>query len=120
MEHGIDNIILGALKEAGLLHQTYLGSEHLLLAILKDEKLAITQLLNGYGMSYYKVRLDLLELNYCYGLVSERSGYSKSVEKIMKECHSSDSILTTMMKQKDSLACCLLERYSIPIEKVIN
>ncbi|MDD3049417.1 MAG: Clp protease N-terminal domain-containing protein [Bacilli bacterium] len=116
----VDLIIMDAINEAGLLHQTYLGSEHLLLAILKNEKLQITKLLNEYGMTYKNVRLDLLELNYYFGKMSQQSGYSQAVINIIANCDTSSSMIVELMSSQDTLANSLLKRYAIPIEKVVN
>lgn len=116
----VDMIIMDAINEAGLLHQTYLGSEHLLLAILKNEKLQITKLLNEYGMTYQNVRTDILELNYYCGKLPQQNGYSHVVIDIISNCDSSSSMIVEIMNAQDSLANSLLERYAIPMEKVVN
>lgn len=116
----VDMIIMDAINEAGLLHQTYLGSEHLLLAILKNEKLSITKLLNAYGMTYQNVRMDILALNYYCGSLPAHSGYSHAVIDIIANCDSPSSMIIEIMGSQDSLANSLLERYAIPMEKVVN
>lgn len=120
MLNEIDSVIVDALKEAGDLHQTYLGSEHLLLAILKNNRLAVTGLLKSYGMSYASVRQDILELNYYYGTLSHNCGYSQAVQHILEEASNCQSIILEMLRQKDSLAFCLLHSYEIFIENVMN
>lgn len=45
-------IIKSAKREMSELKHPYVGSEHLLLAILKDNKLEVTKLLNKYGIFY--------------------------------------------------------------------
>lgn len=120
MKMEVDTIVMDAINEAGLLHQTYLGSEHLLLAILKNNQFRITKLLNQHGMNYANVRNDVLELNYQYGSIPTTSGYSFAVIQILKKCDSSTSMIIEMLLEKDSLANSLLQRYAIPIEKLIN
>lgn len=120
MEIEVDMIIMDAINEAGLLHQTYLGSEHLLLAILRNEKLQITKLLNEYGMTYQSVRTDVVELNYYCGKLPQQTGYSHAVINIIANCDTSSSMLMELMETQDTLANSLLKRYAIPMEKVVN
>lgn len=120
MENENDAIIMQALKEAGEMHNTYLGSEHLLLAILKNQTFYITQLLNAYGMNYNKVRKDLLSLNACYGLSAGCEGTSPIVNEIMKQCEDSSSMILAMLQSKECLASCILEQYHIPIENLMH
>ncbi|NBK96842.1 MAG: hypothetical protein EOM50_02260 [Erysipelotrichia bacterium] len=116
----IDMIIIDAINEAGMLHQSYLGSEHLLLAILHNEHLQITKLLNAYGMTYHNVRTDIVELNYYCGQLFSQQGYSHAVIDIIANCESSTSMILAIIKTQDSLANSLLTRYAIPMEKVVN
>lgn len=120
MFNEIDSVIVDALDEASQLHQTYLGSEHILLAILKKEYLPITCLLNAYGMSYNSVRQDIVELNYYYGTLSCNKGFSKAVQQIFKSANTTFALILEMLNQKDSLAFCLLNSYEIYIENVMN
>lgn len=120
MFNEVDKIIVDAIEEAGLLHNSYLGSEHLLLAILRNEKLPITRLLNTYGMRYNKVRMDLIQLNYNYGFLSDNSGYSECVKQILHHCENGSSIIMEMMNIEECLGACILSQYAIPMEKVMN
>lgn len=116
----VDKIILDAINEAGKLNNTYLGSEHLLLAILKNEKLMITQLLNTYGVKYNKVFSDLIQLNYSYGFLSNTTGYSECVKQILKDSDNGSSMILEMLHLEECLAACILLQYAIPMEKVMN
>lgn len=120
MENENDAIIMQALKEAGEMHNTYLGSEHLLLAILRNPTFTITRLLNAYGMNYQKVRKDLITLNSCYGLSVGCDGASPIVNEIIKECEDSSSMVMVMLQSKECLANCILEQYHIPMENLMH
>lgn len=54
-------IIVGAKKEMVDLRHPYVGSEHLLLAILKKTTLNITKMLNEYGVTYENFRARLID-----------------------------------------------------------
>lgn len=115
-----DELIVVALKEAAELHNTYLGSEHLLLAILKNDKLAITQLLHTYGIRYHTVRNDILSLNYHCGLYAKQNGYSPVVQKILSNSEDSTSLLLAMLKESDCLGTCILNQYNFEKECMMH
>ena len=103
MNFECDKIIVDALKEAGNLRNTYLGSEHLLLAILKNKDFYITQLLNAYGMYYEKIRKDILYLNYQYGLGEQFEGYSPVVSSIVRKSEDAFSMVLVMLKESECI-----------------
>ena len=53
-------LILNAKKEMYELNHPYVGSEHLLLAILNNNNLDITKVLNSYGINYDNFREELI------------------------------------------------------------
>lgn len=55
-------IIVGAKKEMFELKHPYVGSEHLLLSILKEKNLEITKILNEYGITYELFREELVKV----------------------------------------------------------
>ena len=55
-------LIVMAKKEMSELKHPYVGSEHLLLAILKNDKLEVTKLLNKYGINYLDYRKEIIKV----------------------------------------------------------
>lgn len=55
-------LLVMAKKEMYDLKHPYVGSEHLLLAILKNKKLDITKFLNEFGINYENFRNELIEV----------------------------------------------------------
>lgn len=55
-------VLLNAKKEMTSLRHPYVGSEHLLLAILSDDKLDVTTKLNEYGINYQKFRDEVIKI----------------------------------------------------------
>ena len=55
-------ILLMAKKEMLELKHPYVGSEHLLLAILHNKDLVITQLLEEYGITYKKYKDEIIKV----------------------------------------------------------
>ncbi len=55
-------ILLTAKKEMAMLKHPYVGSEHLLLAILHNPKLKVTQVLNEYNITYEDFRGEILRI----------------------------------------------------------
>ena len=53
-------LILNAKKEMYELHHPYVGSEHLMLAILNNRNLEITKILNTYGINYDCFKEELI------------------------------------------------------------
>ena len=56
-----ESILEGALREARSMGHTYVGSEHLLLAILSEKKCAGAGLLESHGLHAARVRSAILE-----------------------------------------------------------
>ena len=54
-------LIINAKKEMLELKHPYVGSEHLLLAILNNTDLYVTKILNGYGIYYDEFRKELID-----------------------------------------------------------
>ncbi len=55
-------VLIMAKKEMQELKHPYVGTEHLLLAILKNEKLEITKILNEYKIDYNSFRNELIKV----------------------------------------------------------
>ena len=55
-------ILLNAKKEMAALKHPYVGSEHLLLAILSDKDGEVTQKINEYGINYDMFKKEVLKI----------------------------------------------------------
>jgi len=55
-------VLIMAKKEMTMLKHPYVGSEHLLLAILHDDSLAVTKILNGYNINYVNYRDEIIKI----------------------------------------------------------
>ena len=55
-------LIVQAKKEMYELKHPYVGSEHLFLAILRDEDLDITKLLNKWGIFYFNFKEEIIKI----------------------------------------------------------
>lgn len=55
-------VLLLAKKEMNELKHPYVGSEHLLLAILHNRQFSVTKLLESYGINYDKFRNELIKI----------------------------------------------------------
>lgn len=103
-----DEIIVEALNEASALHTSYIGSEHVLLAILKNSSYPITKVLNGYGIYYQTIKNEL------YYLEEENfNGYSPVIKEILSQCKNSTDMILYFMKKEDCVAGMLLKQYKI-------
>jgi len=58
----VTNIMKIAGEEARDMGNNYIGSEHLLLAILKDSDTQLCQLISAQGVCYYQMKEDLMVL----------------------------------------------------------
>lgn len=119
MNFECDKIIVDALKEAGELRNTYLGSEHLLLAILKNQSFYITQILNSYGMYYESIRKEVLYFNYQYGL-GKFQGYSPVVSNIVRKSEDACSMVLAMINEGPCMAKELLMQYQISFDHIVS
>lgn len=55
-------VLIMAKKEMTMLKHPYVGSEHLLLAILHDDSLLVTKILNGYNINYINYRDEIIKI----------------------------------------------------------
>lgn len=55
-------VLIMAKKEMTMLKHPYVGSEHLLLAILHDDSLLVTKILNGYNINYVNYRDEIIKI----------------------------------------------------------
>lgn len=58
----VQKILVLAKKEMSLLKHPYVGSEHLLLAILHNDNLDITKFLNKYNINYSSFKNEVIRV----------------------------------------------------------
>lgn len=104
-----DEIIVEALNEASSMHTTYIGSEHVLLAILKNTAYPITKVLNGYGVQYETIKNEL----YFYEEEQIYNGYSPIIKEILCTCANSTEMILHFLSREDCVASILLKQYKI-------
>ena len=107
-------LIINAKKEMFELNHPYVGSEHLLLAILSNTELEITKILNSYGITYNKFRNELINIvgigskgnNWFLftpllkRIINNATYYSKENEKIVTPYH----LLVSILQEGDGVA----------------
>ena len=123
-------LIICAKKEMMELKHPYVGSEHLLLSILKNTDLGITKILNSYSITYDKFRDELINVvgfgsrnnewflftpllkriinNACY--------YSKDKNRIVTP----DSLLISILQEGDGVANRILIGMNIDVVELYN
>lgn len=124
MEYQMDNqvtlIVDGAEQEARDMGNNYIGSEHLLLAILKDRDTALTKMLASQGMHYFQLKEDLMVL---FGLKDqkiEEIQVTQVVENIME--NASHLAMKSQGKQLDveCLSLALLHMTSCVATEILH
>lgn len=107
-------LIINAKKEMFKLNHPYVGSEHLLLAILNNTELEITKILNNYGITYNKFRNELIDIvgigsksnNWFLftpllkRIINNATYYSKENEKIVTPYN----LLVSILQEGDGVA----------------
>ncbi len=116
----IDMIMMQAHNEAHLLQQSFLGSEHVLLSILRHETYPITKRLNACGMYYETVKEDVIDMNGMLPKHHHAMQYSDIVMDMMQDCDSAYDLIKTMLHSQYALAHSLMERYHIAVENLLH
>ncbi len=123
-------IIINAKKEMLELKHPYVGSEHLLLAILKNSCLYITQILNDYGVSYEKFRNMLIKSVGVGAKKSEWFLFTPLLRKILSQatCNTSNNnclitpynLLMALFQAGDGVAIQILLGMKIDLIDIYN
>lgn len=106
----------------------YVGSEHLLLALLKSKKSRVKTYLSKYGMTYSSVKEHLMQCYICFQ--DTQYQFTKSAEEILNETMRiafQDSRMLANIKDlelalcsnKSSVAYELLMEYDVNVEELI-
>ena len=120
--------ILQAKKEMILLKHPYVGSEHFLLAVLKDKKLNITKSFDRYGINYDTFRKKLIEV-IGYG-VEENDWFlftplfKRVIESAMLDAKdrnnrvmTTDNLFLSLLEEGEGVAIRLLISLGVNIDK---
>ena len=91
-------VLLMAKKEMIELKHPYVGSEHLLLAILHNEDLKVTEMLKEYGITYKKFRNEIIKV---IGIGKKESEWflytpllKRVIENAILDCEEEDTVIT--------------------------
>ncbi len=80
-------VIEYALEEARSLNQNYVGTEHILLGLLRENKSTATQVLMNLGLKLEDVRQKILNLlQICTNLIFKLKDVRKEVLKLLQAC----------------------------------
>lgn len=130
--HKYVNLILQqAQLQARLLGNHYVGSEHVLLSIMEDSTIKLSQALALQGIHYEQVKEDLFIL---FGLTEQKEKQikvTKAIDDLMeksieiaaikkKECIDIDIFCLALLNLKNSVAYGILQRYEVNFEKLIE
>ena len=119
-------ILLMAKKEMLELKHPYVGSEHLLLAILHNKDLVITQLLEEYGITYKKYKDEIIKV---IGIGKTYNNWflytpllKRIIENAILECRDEESTVTverlfiSLLEEGDGVANRILMGMNIDVD----
>lgn len=123
--------LLLAERAAKELRQNYIGTEHLLIGLLRERTGVAARVLMENGVDEHQV-IEMIKDLIAPGnflSVKERDGYSPRAEKILDESHKqaerfrsgdtgTEHILLAILKEGDNVAARLLNTMSIPLQKL--
>ncbi|MDR0866265.1 MAG: ATP-dependent Clp protease ATP-binding subunit [Candidatus Symbiothrix sp.] len=129
----VKEILLFSREEAGRLHNTNVGVEHILLGILRDSQNAASSIIQLLGVDSKELKSVLDREMYEEGnYISETQlTIDKSVENLLRlsllesiSMNSSETdtehLLLAILKNHNSLACRVLKEYNLDYQKVYN
>ena len=116
----VSAILDTAREEAREMGNNYVGSEHLLLAILKDTATPLSRLLCAQGVYYFQLKEDLMVL---FGLKDqdvEELQITQVVDDILERGMSLSSRKQNTMMEVDSLTLALLQTNSCVATEILH
>lgn len=116
----VSAILDTAREEAREMGNNYVGSEHLLLAILKDTATPLSRLLCAQGVYYFQLKEDLMVL---FGLKDqdvEELQITQGVDDILERGMSLSSRKQNTMMDVDSLTLALLQTNSCVATEILH
>lgn len=118
-------------RAARTLKQGYVGTEHILLGLLKENTGVAATVLNSSGVEEYQVKEMIKDLIAPESsvMLAERDGYSPRAEKVLEEAYrqaerfhsdkvGTEHILLALLKEGDNIAVRLLNTMGISIQKL--
>lgn len=126
----VQSILKNAQKEAVEMGNNYIGSEHILLSIVKDKDTTLSHLLRMQGIYYYQVKEDLMVL---FGLREQNIKQTKVtqvVEEILEEAKKItqkdkkstvdvNALTIALLKKNDCVGNEILHRYDVDVEELL-
>ena len=126
-----ETVLRLAVEMAGALEQGYVGTEHILLGILREGTSAAAQILAGYGITEERV-LALIEKLIAPASpvhTAEREGYSPKAEQILENSYreaaqfkspliGTEHILIAMLKDSECSAARLLATMNVNFQRM--
>lgn len=111
--------------------QSYVGTEHILLGLLRENTGVAATVLENSGVEEYQIKEMIKDLIAPESTVmlAERDGYSPRAEKVLEEAHrqaerfhsektGTEHILLALLKEGDNVAVRLLSTMGISIQKL--
>ena len=111
---------------------TYIGTEHLLLGLLEERDSVAARMLNKRGITYSKIKADVLNASIPYEKTSLSLGdMSPRVRKIIENAYrlseknkqimvGSEHILHSLLSESDSIAVRILEQNGLYVHEMQN
>lgn len=123
----VQKVLVLAKKEMSLLKHPYVGSEHLLLAILHNDNLDITKFLNKYNINYSSFKNEVIRVIGKGSISNNWFLFTPLLKRVLEnsilECRekninevSIDRIFVNLLEEGDGVAIRLLMGMSIDIE----
>ncbi len=130
MNHQVQSILENAHKEAKEMGNNYIGSEHLLLSIIKDKNTVLSHILREQGIYYYQIKEDLMILFGIKEQAIQETKVTQVVEEILEEAKNlairdkkqvvdADTLSIALLKTNDCVGNEILHRYDVNIEEVL-
>jgi ATP-dependent Clp protease ATP-binding subunit ClpC len=131
----VKDVIAFSKEEAFRLNNDFIGVEHLLLGMIREGEGKGIKIIQEFNIDLNKIKLEIENIVMSSPSVSNNLGYNiplvKQAEKVLKvtyleakSCKSSvigtEHILLSILKNNDSSACALLNKYGIIYENVRN
>jgi len=131
----VSDIILYSKEEANRLRNNYIGSEHLLLGMIREGEGKAMEVLTNLHVDIRDVKLQLEHILSKKEDIQAASGqdinFNEEASKVLKLCileaklnkkdqADSEHILLAIMKIKDSVAYRLLESHNVTYESIVE
>ena len=123
--------LLLAEKAAKKFHQSYVGTEHILIGLVQENTALASKVLQDNGVDYQKMKEMIQDLIAPTSGVSvkERDGYSPKALAVLEEAHmqaerfgyekvGTEHILLAMIKEADNVAVRLLNTMGVSCQKI--